>query len=289
MIAQTLAIEHPGRLRSMVSIMSTTGSRWTGLPSWRAMGVLLGRPPRGREAAIERAVRTFSVIGSPGYPLDEERLRDVAGRSMTAATAPPEFSASCTPSPPRAIAPRRCTASRSRPPSSTATVPPTACPPRRRPGHRQGHPRRPPEDDRRHGPRPALRPLAAHLRRGDRRQRRAHRRGRPGEAAGLSASRPARSVPPLRGADGRAPAELGRPCICHFPASSPHPRPLPIKGRGDVAARFSPTHARRVRCDRRCGQRAAQIPTPSFFVASPLGGSASGMTGVMQWCQTRRV
>ncbi len=81
MIAQTLAIEHPARVRSMVSIMSTTGSRWTGLPSWKAMGVLLGRPPKGREAAVERAINTFSVIGSPGYPLDEERLRSVAGRS----------------------------------------------------------------------------------------------------------------------------------------------------------------------------------------------------------------
>jgi pimeloyl-ACP methyl ester carboxylesterase len=81
MIVQTMAIEHPERLRSMVSIMSTTGSRWTGLPSWRAMGVLLGAPPRNREAGIERAVKTFKVIGSPGYPFDEERIRDIAARS----------------------------------------------------------------------------------------------------------------------------------------------------------------------------------------------------------------
>ena len=81
MIVQTMAIEHPERVRSMVSIMSNTGSRWTGMPSRKAMAVLLGRPPRGREAAIERAVKTFGVIGSPGYPFDEERLRDVAGRS----------------------------------------------------------------------------------------------------------------------------------------------------------------------------------------------------------------
>jgi pimeloyl-ACP methyl ester carboxylesterase len=81
MIVQTMSIEHAERVRSMVSIMSTTGSRWTGMPSWKAMGVLLGRPPKGREAAVERAIKTFSVIGSPGYPLDEKRLRDVAGRS----------------------------------------------------------------------------------------------------------------------------------------------------------------------------------------------------------------
>ncbi len=81
MIAQTTAIEHPERVRSLVSIMSNTGSRWTGMPSRKAMAVLLGRPPRGREAAIERTVRTFRVIGSPGYPFDEERVRVIAGRS----------------------------------------------------------------------------------------------------------------------------------------------------------------------------------------------------------------
>jgi pimeloyl-ACP methyl ester carboxylesterase len=81
MVVQTMAIEHPERVRSMVSIMSNTGSRWTGMPSRKAMAVLLGRPPRGRDAAVERAVKTFGVIGSPGYPFDEERLRSVAGRS----------------------------------------------------------------------------------------------------------------------------------------------------------------------------------------------------------------
>jgi len=81
MIAQTTSIEHPERVRSMVSIMSTTGSRWTGMPSFKAFGVLLGKPPHGREAAIERAVKTFKVIGSPGYPFEEDRIREIAGRS----------------------------------------------------------------------------------------------------------------------------------------------------------------------------------------------------------------
>jgi len=81
MIVQTMAIEHAERVRSLVSIMSNTGSRWTGMPSRKAMAVLLGRPPKGRDAAIERAVKTFTVIGSPGYPFDEERVRRVSGRS----------------------------------------------------------------------------------------------------------------------------------------------------------------------------------------------------------------
>jgi pimeloyl-ACP methyl ester carboxylesterase len=81
MIAQTMAIEHPGRVRSLTSIMSNTGSRWTGLPSLKAFGVLLSAPPHGRDQVVERAVRTFKVIGSPGFPFDEEYVRDVAGRS----------------------------------------------------------------------------------------------------------------------------------------------------------------------------------------------------------------
>jgi pimeloyl-ACP methyl ester carboxylesterase len=69
-------------VRSLVSIMSTTGSRRVGHPSYRTFGLLLGKPPREREAAIERAVKTFKTIGSPGYPFEEERIREIAARSF---------------------------------------------------------------------------------------------------------------------------------------------------------------------------------------------------------------
>jgi pimeloyl-ACP methyl ester carboxylesterase len=82
MIAQTTAIERPERVRSITSIMSTTGSRRVGHPSYRTFGLLLGKPPREREAAIERVVKTFKTIGSPGYPFEEERVRRIAGRSF---------------------------------------------------------------------------------------------------------------------------------------------------------------------------------------------------------------
>jgi pimeloyl-ACP methyl ester carboxylesterase len=82
MIAQTTAIERPERVRSITSIMSTTGSRRVGHPSYRTFGLLLGRPPREREAAIERVIKTFKTIGSPGYPFEEERVRRIAGRSF---------------------------------------------------------------------------------------------------------------------------------------------------------------------------------------------------------------
>jgi pimeloyl-ACP methyl ester carboxylesterase len=82
MIAQCAAIGHPDRVRSLASIMSTTGSRRVGHPSYRTFGLLLGKPSRDREAAINRAVRTFKTIGSPGYPFEEERIREIAARSF---------------------------------------------------------------------------------------------------------------------------------------------------------------------------------------------------------------
>jgi pimeloyl-ACP methyl ester carboxylesterase len=81
MIAQTMAIQRPERVRSLVSIMSATGSRWHGVPTWKAFGTLFARPAPGREAAVEHAVKIFRTIGSPGYPMDEAHLRELAGLS----------------------------------------------------------------------------------------------------------------------------------------------------------------------------------------------------------------
>jgi pimeloyl-ACP methyl ester carboxylesterase len=81
MIVQQMAIDHPDRLRSMVSIMSTTGNRRSGQPSLKTFGILLGNPPKGRAQVIERAVRTFKVIGSPGFPFEEDTVREMAALS----------------------------------------------------------------------------------------------------------------------------------------------------------------------------------------------------------------
>jgi len=79
MIAQALAIEHPERVRSLTSIMSTTGDRAVGAATQEAMGALMLPPVQTREQAQDRIVSAFRVIGSPGYPLDEAALRERAG------------------------------------------------------------------------------------------------------------------------------------------------------------------------------------------------------------------
>ena len=56
MIVQTMAIEHPGRLRSVVSIMSTTGGPGVGLPTEAALEQLLMEPSDNREEYIESSV-----------------------------------------------------------------------------------------------------------------------------------------------------------------------------------------------------------------------------------------
>ena len=89
MIAQTLAIEHPARVRTLTSIMSTTGH--PGLPQARpeAMAVLLTPPPADRAGSLDAAVRTWRTIGSPGFPFDEAEVRRRAALAFDRGVNPP--------------------------------------------------------------------------------------------------------------------------------------------------------------------------------------------------------
>ena len=78
MIAQLVAARHPGRVLSLVSIMSSTGSRWSGQPAPRVLPFLLGKPPIGKEAYVERIERLFAVVGSPGFERDALAIRELA-------------------------------------------------------------------------------------------------------------------------------------------------------------------------------------------------------------------
>ncbi len=82
MIAQALAIRHPARLFSMTSIMSTTGDVTLPPATPEAMRVLLTPPPPDREGNVARAIEAWKVIGSPKFPLDEERMRALFGRAF---------------------------------------------------------------------------------------------------------------------------------------------------------------------------------------------------------------
>jgi pimeloyl-ACP methyl ester carboxylesterase len=78
MIAQTLAAEYPEQVRSLVSIMSTTGSLTAGWVAVSTLRLLLGQPARDRDAAAERAAAMFQHVGSRGFPFDEQAVRERA-------------------------------------------------------------------------------------------------------------------------------------------------------------------------------------------------------------------
>jgi pimeloyl-ACP methyl ester carboxylesterase len=81
MIAQTMAARHPERVLSLTSIMSTTGARHVGNPALKVYPFFLGRPPRGKDAYVERTVKIFSIIGSPGFERDDAALHRLAALS----------------------------------------------------------------------------------------------------------------------------------------------------------------------------------------------------------------
>ena len=82
MIGQTLAAEHPELVRSLTSIMSTTGNRWRGQPAPSVMRHLLRRPPTDRQGMVEHATKIFGMVGSTGFDGNVDHLHDYISRSF---------------------------------------------------------------------------------------------------------------------------------------------------------------------------------------------------------------
>lgn len=78
MIAQTMSIERPARVRSLTSIMSTTGKRTVGWQDPRLFPALLHPLTPGAEAYADHDAAMWRLIGSPGYPRQEEETRELA-------------------------------------------------------------------------------------------------------------------------------------------------------------------------------------------------------------------
>ncbi len=82
MIGQLLAIRRPDLVRSLTSIMSSTGNRRAGWPTRRGLAAIMAKPAKTREEYVESLLNTFRVIGSPGVPFDADRIRARARRSF---------------------------------------------------------------------------------------------------------------------------------------------------------------------------------------------------------------
>ena len=88
MIAQVLAIRHPERVLSLASIMSATGDDPVLSVDPDVVQIFTEPPPSTREEVIEQDVRNRRVMSGPGFPFDEDAMRDLAVRTYDRCYAP---------------------------------------------------------------------------------------------------------------------------------------------------------------------------------------------------------
>jgi len=87
MIAQLIAIEHPGRIITLTSIMSHPGDLDVGQPDPEVAAAMLAAPPEDPEGAIAHTAEVIKLIGSPRY-YDEKRAKETARAARDRMTYP---------------------------------------------------------------------------------------------------------------------------------------------------------------------------------------------------------
>ena len=88
MIVQQVAIDHPGRVRSLTSIMSSTSEPGLPGPTPEAQKALSSPAPRERDAYIDQNVANQRSFTGDGFPFDEAARRELAGRAFDRAFDP---------------------------------------------------------------------------------------------------------------------------------------------------------------------------------------------------------
>jgi pimeloyl-ACP methyl ester carboxylesterase len=83
MIAQEIAITFPERVRSLTSIMSTTGDPRLPGPTREAAALLMAPPPKTRDEYIERFAKTWKMLRVGSFPEDEALDRGRAERTFS--------------------------------------------------------------------------------------------------------------------------------------------------------------------------------------------------------------
>jgi pimeloyl-ACP methyl ester carboxylesterase len=80
MIAQEIAISSPNRVRSLTSMMSTTGNPKVPPPTREATAMLMAPPPTTKQEYLDRFAKTWQVLRVGCFPEDEARDRGRAER-----------------------------------------------------------------------------------------------------------------------------------------------------------------------------------------------------------------
>ena len=88
MIAQTIAIRHPSRVLSLISIFSTTGNRQLPQPKPEILGLFMSPPPNKRQEYIEHLLKLLKAIAGPGFGVDEAWTRKIMGESFNRSFCP---------------------------------------------------------------------------------------------------------------------------------------------------------------------------------------------------------
>ncbi len=82
MIAQTLTIRHPERVRSLISLESTTGEAGLPPPTPEAAEGLFRQPPEKREAYIEHMVHLFKTFAAGSPEFDEAVQTEISSQAF---------------------------------------------------------------------------------------------------------------------------------------------------------------------------------------------------------------
>jgi pimeloyl-ACP methyl ester carboxylesterase len=89
-IAQEVAMHHTDRVRTLTSIMSSTGDPTLPQATPEAMAVLMSPPPKSKEEYFEAYRRTWKVLRGPAsFPLDEAKDLERAQRNFERGLNPP--------------------------------------------------------------------------------------------------------------------------------------------------------------------------------------------------------
>jgi pimeloyl-ACP methyl ester carboxylesterase len=91
MIAQEIAITFPERVRSLTSIMSTTGDPRVPPPTPEAVALLMAPMPRTKEEYLVRFARTWKVLRGGSFPEEEALDPARAARVWERGLNPPGF------------------------------------------------------------------------------------------------------------------------------------------------------------------------------------------------------
>ncbi len=89
MIAQIIAVRHPSRVASLISIYGSTGNPALPRGKPEALTALMSPSPQEREAAIEHSMKFIRTIAGPGFPFDEDWTRTLMTRAYDRAFYPP--------------------------------------------------------------------------------------------------------------------------------------------------------------------------------------------------------